>query len=104
MERYNIHVFETAMLSRNYAIGKVKQNEQREVKKVEGSVTIITKKKVDGFIMDIKKKTLFMRWDAQGIAFNSKNNKRMPAYDLPLKRTFESMNHGTSELKQLQAE
>lgn len=103
MERYNIHVFETAMLSRHYSIDKIKQNEQREVKKVEGSVTLISKKCVDGNIQ-FKKKVLLMRWDAQGMAFNSRNNKRMPAYDLNLKKTFESIHNGTAELKQLQAE
>lgn len=103
MERYNIHVFETAMLSRKFSIDKVKQNDQREVKKVEGKVTLITKKRVDGHV-SFTKKVLFMRWDAQGMAFNSKNNKRMPAYDLNLKKTLQSINNGTAELKQLQAE
>jgi len=103
MERYNISVFETAMLSRHYSIDKIKQNNQREVKKIEGQVTLITKKLVDG-VLQFKKKILLMRWDAQGIAFSKRNNKRTPKFDLPLKRTFESMNHGTPESNQLQAE
>jgi hypothetical protein len=103
MEKYNLHVFETAMLSRHYSIDKVKLNDQREVKKVEGQVTLITKKRVDG-IFQIKKKVLFMRWDAQGIAFSNRNNNRTPQFDLPLKKTFKSMNYGSSEPKQLPAD
>ncbi len=80
MKRCTISEMEAAMNSRGFIIDRIFCNDSRKVKKVEGRTPV----QVPVGVSEYKPRYHRIRWDALGKAFRSRDNQRVPKYDLQL--------------------
>lgn len=80
---YTKDLFELAMTSCGYSIDKVVQDNNSQIRKIEGRVKIPKKVTISGNRQTVIEEKKF-RWDSVGRCFSLQSNVRQRRFDLPL--------------------